>query len=345
MHSEVQMLRLRTCGFAAFHDMFPGAALASPAFGGYESLAEPTGSVAIARIAPERVVEVCGPRIASVRRTRKLHRAQFGRAEAGFPEFRSQGETNSMLRQVKELNGYKLGARDGEIGHAREFYFEDVNWTVRYLVADTGNWLMGRRVLISPYALDPVRQTDKIIPVELTKKQIENAPALDTEKPVSRQYELEYYSFYGWPAYWDGTEVWGNLNSPNRGSRGWSDASRKNTNDPHLRSTKDVFGHSIQALDGEIGHIEDFVVDDETWVIRYLVVDTKNWLPGKRVLIATDWIDRISWEESKIFLHLTRDEIREAPEYTKDVLITREYEEEVHRHYNRAGYWFTAVPA
>ncbi len=82
-----------------------------------------------------------------------------------------------MLRQVKELNGYKLGARDGEIGHAREFYFEDVNWTVRYLVADTGNWLVGRRVLISPYALDPVRQDDKIIPVELTKKQIENAPA------------------------------------------------------------------------------------------------------------------------------------------------------------------------
>ena len=117
----------------------------------------------------------------------------------------------------------------------------------------------------------------KIIPVELTKQQIENAPALETERPVSRQYELDYYSFYGWPAYWDGTEVWGNMSSPNRGSGGWSDASRKHTNDPHLRSTRDVLGHSIQALDGEIGHIEDFVVDDETWVIRYLVVDTKNW--------------------------------------------------------------------
>jgi hypothetical protein len=98
-------------------------------------------------------------------------------------------------------------------------------------------------------------------------------------------------------------------------------------------------------LDGEIGHIEEFVVDDETWIIRYLVVDTKNWWPGKRVLIATDWIDRISWEESKVFLDLTRDKIREAPEYTNDTLITREYEEIVHRHYNRAGYWFTAVPA
>jgi hypothetical protein len=250
-----------------------------------------------------------------------------------------------MLRQATELNGYRLGARDGEIGHVREFYFEDVNWTVRYLVAETGNWLTGRLVLISPYALDPVHIADKIIPVELTKKQIENAPPLGSEKPVSRQYELEYYSFYGWPAYWDGSEAWGSVNRPDRASGRWSQASRRHTDDPHLRSTKDAIGHSIQALDGEIGHIEDFVVDDETWVIRYLVVDTKNWWPGKRVLIATDWINRISWEQSTIFLDLTRDKIREAPEYTKDSLISREYEENVHRHYNRAGYWFTAVPA
>lgn len=250
-----------------------------------------------------------------------------------------------MLRRATELNGYRLGCRDGEIGHAREFYFEDVNWTIRYLVADTGNWLTSRRVLISPFALDPVRQADKIIPVELTKQQIEDAPSLDSEKPVSRQYELEYYSLYGWPAYWDGSEVWGRVGIPDRRSGKWSEGSRKHTDDPHLRSTSDVIGHSIQALDGEVGHVEDFVVDDETWIIRYLVVDTKNWLPGKRVLIATDWIERVSWEEAKVFIGLTRDKIREAPEYTKDSLITREYEEMMHRHYDRAGYWFTAVPA
>src|ERR1035441_6786786 len=248
-----------------------------------------------------------------------------------------------MLRQARDLNGYRLGARDGEIGHVREFYFDDGNWTVRYLVADTGNWLTSPRVLISPYALDPVREADKIIPVELSRKQIENAPSPDSDRPVSRQYELDYYSFYGWPAYWDGSEVWGNVSRPDRGSGRWSESSRKHTDDPHLRSTKDVIGHSIQALDGDIGHIEDFVIDDDTWVIRYPVVDTQNWWPGKRVLIATDWIGRISWEESTVFLDLTRDKIREAPEYTKDTLITREYEENVHLHYNRAGYWFTAV--
>ncbi len=250
-----------------------------------------------------------------------------------------------MLRQAKDITGYRLGARDGEIGHVREFYFEDVNWTVRYLVADTGNWLTGRQVLISPYALDSVDQAAKIIPVELTRQQIDSAPPLASDRPVSRQYEFGYYSFYGWPAYWDGSDMWGNRDRPERGSGGWSEGSRKHTDDPHLRSTKDVTGHSIQALDGEIGHIEDFVVDDETWVIRYLVVDTKNWWPGKRVLIATDWIDRISWEDSKVFLDVTRDKIREAPEFTHDTLITRDYEDIIHRHYNRAGYWFTAVPA
>lgn len=250
-----------------------------------------------------------------------------------------------MLRRATELNGYRLKGRDGEIGHVREFYFEDVNWTIRYLVADTGNWLTSPRVLISPYALDRFCEADKIIPVELTRKQIEHAPSLDSERPVSRQYEWEYYSFYGWPAYWDGPGVWGSVGSPDRRSGKWSEGSRKHTEDPHLRSTKDVIGHSIQAMDGEIGHVEDFVVDDETWIIRYLVVDTKNWLPGKRVLIATDWIDRISWEDAKVFLSLTRDKIREAPEYTKDALITRAYEESMHRHYNRAGYWFTAIPA
>jgi hypothetical protein len=247
-----------------------------------------------------------------------------------------------MLRLAKDLNGYKLGSRDGEIGHAREFYFEDTNWAIRYLVADTGNWLTSDRVLISPFALDPIRGNDKTIPVDLTRKQIENAPPLNSARPVSRQYELDYYSFYGWPAYWDGSGVWGNIGIPDRRAGKWSEGSRKHADDPHLRSTSDVIGHSIQALDGEIGHVEDFVVDDETWIVRYLVVDTKNWLPGRRVLIATDWIERISWEDAKVFLSLTRDEIRESPEYSKEAL-TREYEENMHRHYNRAGYWYTDV--
>ena len=109
-----------------------------------------------------------------------------------------------MLRQAKDLNDYKLGARDGEIGKVKEFYFDDQSWAVRYLVTDTGGWLSGRRVLISPYALGPARKNDEIIPVDLTRKQIENSPSLLTDKPVSRQYEMQYYPYYGWPGYWGG---------------------------------------------------------------------------------------------------------------------------------------------
>ncbi|MGC2647716.1 MAG: PRC-barrel domain-containing protein [Candidatus Sulfotelmatobacter sp.] len=249
-----------------------------------------------------------------------------------------------MLQLAGDLRGYKLIARDGEIGKAEEFYFDDQSWAVRYLIANTGGWLGGRQVLISPYALDPARQNDQVLPVDLTKKQIENSPSLDTHKPVSRQYEILYYSFYGWPAYWGGPYMWGDSAYPQRQGR-WSGSPRhKKDDDPHLRSTNDVTGRTIQARDGEIGHVSDFVVDDEDWAIRYLIVETRNWWPGKKVLISTQWIERISWEESKVFINLTREAVKGSPEYTEEALITRDYEEELHRHYLRERYWHVAEP-
>jgi len=253
-----------------------------------------------------------------------------------------------MLQRAKELSGYKLGARDGDIGKVIEFYFDDQSWTVRYLVADTGGWLSGRQVLISPYALDPANKGNKIIPVDLTRAQIEKSPALSSDRPVSRQYEEDYYSYYGWPGYWGGPYAWGLSAYPTRGSARWLEASRldrnldrndERTDDPHLRSTEAVTGRDIQAQDGGIGHVEDFVIDDETWTIRYLIVDTQNWWPGKKVLISTQWIERISWEESKVFINLTRESIKQGPEFTAQTLITRDHEMKLYRHYNREGYW------
>lgn len=215
-----------------------------------------------------------------------------------------------------------------------------MSWTVRYLVADTGGWLDGRSVLISPYALDPADDQAKVIPVALTKSEIENSPSSATDKPVSRQFEMEYYPYFGWPAYWLGPYDWGMESYPTRGPEKWSDTGKTaDEGDAHLRSTNDVAGRNIQALDGEIGHVEDFVIDDETWAIRYFIVDTRNWWPGKQVLIPTRWIERISWEESKVFINLTRDAIRQGPEYSEKELITREYEENLHAIHGREGYW------
>jgi len=245
-----------------------------------------------------------------------------------------------MLRKAKEFKSFKLRARDGDIGKAKEFYFDDKHWTVRYLVADTGGWLSGRRILISPYALEPALEGERVLPVDLTKKQIEDSPSLDADKPVSRQYEMQYYGYYGWPYYGYGAYEWGYYPYMTRDREALKKTRQREEDawDPNLRSTADATGHGIEALDGGIGHVEDFIIDDETWAIRYMIVDTKNWWAGKHVLVSPQWIERVSWRESKVFLNLSREAINQSPEYTPEFL-NREYETELYGHYNRKGYW------
>jgi len=245
-----------------------------------------------------------------------------------------------MLNKAKTLKGYKLNSLDGEIGKVKEFYFDDRHWTIRYLVADTGNWLLERQVLISPYALANVNKEEQYIAIDLTKKQIEDSPSVDSDKPVSRQFEEAYYGYYGWPMYWGGPYMWGSYPNIERDPKKWRKYTQnEKTWDPHLSSTYDVSGHDIQAIDGEIGHVEDFIIDDETWAIRYLIIDTQNWWPGKKVLVSPQWIERVSWDESKVFVNLLRETIKQSPEYTEESLLTRDYETELHRHYSRQGYW------
>lgn len=248
-----------------------------------------------------------------------------------------------MLHSAKTLRGYKLDTLDGEMGRTRDFYFDDQYWTVRYLVADTGNRLRGRQILISPHALVAAIKEEEHIAVDLTKKQIEESPSISTDKPVSRQYEKDYYGYYGWGAYWGGTFAWGAYPYPGAaplsidGERS-ADEEEKEW-DPHLRSAQQVIGYHIQATDDQIGHVEDFIIDDVTWTIRYLIVDTRNWWPGKKVLVSPLWLERVSFDESKMFVNLTRDEIKQAPEFTDVSTLNREYETKLYGHYGREGYW------
>jgi hypothetical protein len=245
-----------------------------------------------------------------------------------------------MLIKAKELKGYKLKGLDGEVGNVEGFYFDDKFWTVRYLVADTGGWLTGRQVLISPYNLLSVNKDANQIDINLTKTQIENSPTWASDKPVSRQFEEDYYGYYGTPMYWGGPYMWGYdpylVKDPAIWRRPTQD---EKTWDPHLRSTYVVTGYNIHANDGELGHVGDFIIDDETWAIRYLIIDTKNWWPGKKVLISPHWIERVSWETSEVFINLSSEQIKKSPEFTEKSLLTRVYEAELHRHYNRKGYW------
>jgi uncharacterized protein YrrD len=246
-----------------------------------------------------------------------------------------------MLSKAKTLKGYSLQNTEAEtIGKVKEFYFDDRHWTVRYLVANTGTWLSGRQVLISPYAMIAVNRDHQDIVADLTKKQIEHSPSLDSDKPVSRQFEESYYGYYGYPMYWGGPYSWGYYPYIERNREKWNDFNRDEKKwDHHLRSSHEVTGYHIQAKDGELGHVEDFIIDDETWVIRYLIVNTSNWWAGKKVLVSPQWIERVSWGENKVFINLSRETIKQSPEYTDESLLTRDYEIGLHGHYNRKGYW------
>ena len=270
---------------------------------------------------------------------------------------RNQNERTITLSKAKTLKGYKMDSLDGEIGKVKEFYFDDKYWTIRYLVADSGNWLSGRQVLISPYALRAVNKEERNIAINLTKKQIEDSPSIDSDKPVSRQFEEDYHGYYGWPPYWGGTYMWGSYpyimrdrdivreREEKRREEKWEESNARAIQaerekwDSHLRSTNAVSGYHIQASDGEIGHVEDFIVDEERWAIRYLIINAQNWWPGKMVLVSPQWIKSVSWDDSKVFVNLTREAIKQSPEYTKDSLLTRDYEIGLHKHYNRQGYW------
>jgi hypothetical protein len=255
-----------------------------------------------------------------------------------------------MLTNNNKLKGLVIRATDGEIGTVDQLYFDDQIWVIRYLTVNTGSWLNGRSVLISPYSILQVDWTSGRIDVSLTRKQIENAPDIDTQRPVSRQHEAEYYGYYGYPYYWDGPYLWGATYAPGgvvpmEASPGMiAERARDESADSHLRATDAVAGYGIEAKDGDIGHVESFVVDDETWSIRYLEVDTKNWWPGKKVLLSPAWVERVSWQESKVFVGVTRDAIKTCPEYLDSEPISREYENRLYFHYGRPPYWIAEEP-
>ena len=244
------------------------------------------------------------------------------------------------LHRADSLEDYKLHGIDGNIGTIKEFYFDDQHWTVRYIVANTGNWLTGRQVLISPHSLGAVNNGEESIEVNLTKKQIEDSPTFENGQTVSRQMEKAHHTYYGLPTYWDGSNMdRAEPHLPRDTNMMRESALSDQMRDDQLHNTADVNGYDIQASDGEIGDVKDFIIEEETWAIRYLIVDTGSWLPGKKVLIAPQWIERVGWEDSKVFVNLTRDAIEQSPEYAKDSLISRDYEEGLYKHYNRSGYW------
>jgi hypothetical protein len=255
-----------------------------------------------------------------------------------------------MLRSVKSLEGFAIGATDGAFGKVKDFYFDDEAWVVRYLVVDTSAWLGGRRVLISPYAISQPGWDGTVLPAAITKEQIKNSPGIDTEEPVSRQYEKSYLGYYGYPYYWGGPGLWGENYHPGTaltgvdaqyhdGYRGYLKRPSGDDGDPHLRSCNAVKGYYLGASDGEIGHVQGFLIDDSTWSIRYMIVNTSNWWVGHQVLVSPEWIQQVSWADSKVTVALDREAIKSSPIYTENMVFDRDAELGVYKHYGRKSYW------
>jgi uncharacterized protein YrrD len=240
-----------------------------------------------------------------------------------------------QIHRVQGLKGWGLDARDGEIGSFQQIYFDDQEWRVRYLVVHTGTWLFGRSVLIAPRAVAAIDTDGERISVDLPRDEVEGSPPLDFEEPLSRHYEEAYHRFYGWAPYWLGPGF-GGVPPAIPPMMGVEEPVRQ-LPCPHLRGSDEVTGYGVSTKNGRLGHVEDILIDDESWTLRYIEVDTRRWWPGKRVLIAPTWIEAIGWPEREISLTLNRDTLREAPEYDPSVTITPEYEVRLFQHYARAA--------
>jgi hypothetical protein len=247
----------------------------------------------------------------------------------------------SHLQPAGKLTRCLLHAVDGEIGTVEALYFDGVSWMVRYLLVDTGDWLAGRRVLISPVAIGEVREKEKTILIELTRRQIENSPPLDADQPVSRRYEEEYYQYYDWPVYWEDDRLSGvamSSSSLEAGSLAGRETPARRQEMRLQRSTR-INGCVIVAHDGAFGQVRDLIADTQYWVIRYLEIETHRARPGRYALVSPRWIERVSWRDHLMNIGLASTAIDSAPAFDPSSGISRDYEARLFKHYGRRGYW------
>lgn len=230
-----------------------------------------------------------------------------------------------MERNINSLIHYSIGATDGLIGEAEEFYFDDESWKIRYLVVKTGSWLAERKVLISPNAIAKQSWQNGFFPVLLTKQQVQHSPDIDTEKPVSRLQETALYGHYQWENYWgSGFYAGGSLGvsmpfpSIDREVLIEPDKDKISGDDNHLRSTETITGYHIHATDGEVGHVNDFIINDQTWQIKALVVDTHNWFGGKKVVIPVTQVGKIEWSDNLVFLAISKAAVDQSQLFEED---------------------------
>lgn len=256
-----------------------------------------------------------------------------------------------MLFAASDLRKLTVQAEDGPIGTVADLLFNDQSWRLRWLVTETGGWLSGRQVLMHPSAAGLPDVEGGLLPVNLSRQQVKASPDIATDQPVSRQMEASLYGHYGWDPLWDvgylgGSGIGGlGLNSIGAGMplAGFGAATERLTmpadtpaqenGDPHLRSAAAITGYHVQATDGPIGHVSDLLVETADWSIRYLIIDTKNWWPGKHVLFSPRGVTSIEWASHDVSVSATQGEVKESPAWDPAVLTDETYQRKLGEHY------------
>jgi hypothetical protein len=256
-----------------------------------------------------------------------------------------------MFKSLKRMTGMVIKATDGEIGSLDQFFFDDTSWAIRYFVVNIGSLVISKKVLISPASFQTIQGHD--ILVNSTIAQIKNSPDIDTEKPISRQKEEQLHDYFTWSYYWGyplyynslGTELYPNIQYTDTflghdkiaNNLGNSDIMDNN----HLRSSKDIQGYIIMAKENEFGSVEDFLVDTENWAIRYIILNTGDLLPGKKVIVSAKWTKEIDWDTKTIHFDIDRDVIKNGPSFDYSIPLTRDFERRMFEYYEQHPYWET----
>jgi sporulation protein YlmC with PRC-barrel domain len=257
-----------------------------------------------------------------------------------------------MLRNVTKLADFAIQATDGNIGKVKRFFFDDEDWAIRYLIVETGNWIVRRNeVLISPIFIRELDWDNSEIHVNLTRDQVKHSPPMDSQQPISRKQEQEFFSYYRTPAYWSGYGLWGTGMHPEDmlslarepKAATWETSPEATPSEEkaevRLHSSRELLKHKVFAYRGEVGKIVDIIFDDRSWAIRYLVVEPKKLLAGRKVLLSPWWTREISWKQKLVFVDMENATIEDAPTYDPNQPVTPEYEEQLVKHYGRSAVW------
>lgn len=254
-----------------------------------------------------------------------------------------------MLQRVKDIIGAKVVAHNGDVGHIEDIHFDDRTWAVRYFVVQTGTWLSQQEVLLAPAAVQLCVDRELKFTTQLTREQVKDSPPMASDLPISHQYEDRLHTHYGWVPYWNvplysGIGVYAYPTHAGAGYFPYDDRAAEpevraameaqaERRDPHLRSFKEVKGYTLEATDGAIGHVDDILIDPETWRISHIVVDTHNWLPSNDVVVDSGLVLSIDWGKSQVFVNLTRDDVKESPPYDRAKAIDETYQGAVSAYY------------